>query len=299
MPNSKNRPVPAPATWMHITLLCVLLLMPQGSLQTAAASGEELILGVFPRRSPSEMMEMFGPLAGHLSRELGRPVKLETTPDFPSFWKAVSTRRYHVVHFNQYHYVRAHKEFGYLAVAKNEEGGSDTIAGTLVVRKDSGINNIQDLRGKKIGFGGNEQAMNSYILPSYLLQLAGLRKQDYQTEFALTPPNIALAVFFGQLDAGGTGDIVFEMPFVKDKIDVSQLVYLAKSEPIAHLPWAVRGDLSAAQRQRIQNALVNVKNSPNGERVLKAAVLTNLVSAHDGEYRRTREIILAVTGERY
>lgn len=299
MIGSRFRRPSKPATGGRRAWVLLFVLAQSWITSPAPASGEELIVGIFPRRNPSEVMEMFGPLAGHLSRELGRPVKLETTPDFPSFWEAIAARRYHVVHFNQYHYVRAHKEFGYRVVAKNEEGGRDAIAAVILVRKDSGHKTVQDLRGKKIVFGGNEQAMGAYILPRYLLQQAGLGIKDYQSDFALNPPNVALAVFFRKTDAGGTGDIVFDMPFVKDKVDVSQMMYIAKSEPIAHLPWAVRGDISTAERERIQKALVNVKSTPNADQILKPASLTNLVSAHDREYRRTREIIRAVTGERY
>ncbi len=279
-------------------LLCALV---SGLHATPAspADSTELIVGVFPRRSPSEMVEMFSPLANRLSEELKRPVRLETTPDFGSFWTAVASKRYHLVHYNQYHYVRSRKEAGYQVVAKNEEGGQSTITGVLMVRKDSGLRTIRDLRGKKIVFGGNEQAMGAYILPTYMLRRAGLDKGDYRQEFAINPTNVSLAVFFRQADAGGSGNIVFSMPFVRDKIDVSQMEYLARSEPVAQLPWAVRGDLGPAETARLRQALLNIRHAPNGEQILKAAALTGLVSATDDEYNPVRRIIRTVTGEKY
>lgn len=275
------------------------MLAAAGALPAAPESDGELILGVFPRRNASELVGMFGPLAEHLARELDRPVRLETTPDFDSFWKAVGERRYHIVHYNQYHYVRSHKQQGYRVIAKNEEDGRSTIAGVIVVRRDSGIRRLQDLRNRKIVFGGNEHAMGSYIMPTYMLRRAGLGPGDYRAEFALNPPNVALAVYFRQADAGGSGDIVFNMPFVRDKVDVSQMMNLATSAPMPHLPWAVRADLPAAERDRIQRALLAVRDAPDGPRILRAAVLTDLVAATDGEYDAVREVIFAVNGERY
>lgn len=264
-----------------------------------SAQEDELIVGLLPRRNASEMVEMFGPLAQYLSRQLNRPVKLETTPDFDSFWKAVAAQRYHLVHYNQYHYVRSRKEFGYRVVAKNEESHRSTLASVILVRKDSGIRTLHDLRNKRIVFGGNEQAMSSYIVPAYLLRQAGLGEQDYERAFALNPPNAVLAVFFRQADAAGSGDIVFNMPFIHEKVDVNQMEYLKKSEPIAHLPWAVRSDISAADKTRIQYALIKIRKDPDGHKILKAAMLTNLVVASDDEYDRVREIIRVVTGEQY
>ena len=265
----------------------------------ALPTENELIVGIFPRRSPTELMEAFAPLANYLTQYLGRPVRLETSPDFRSFWEAVSSKRYHLVHYNQYHYLRSHKEFGYKVVAKNEEGGRDHISGVIVIRKDSGIKRIEDLRGKRIIFGGNNQAMGSYIMPTYILRQAGLKKGDYIEEFALNPPNVALAVFFKRADAGGSGNIVFELPFVQDKIDVSKMEYLAHSETIAHLPWAVSGEMPVSERDKIQRALLTTKSAPQGERILKSASLSNLVIATDDEYTLARKMIYEITGEQF
>jgi len=277
-------------------LLCAIV-FPAPALP--AAVNNELVIGIFPRRSPAELMDAFTPLANYLSKALGRPVRLETAPDFRIFWESVASKRYDLVHYNQYHYVRSHKELGYQVIAKNEEIGRDRIAGAIVVRKDSGIKTLADLRGKRIVFGGSNQAMGSYIAPSYLLRQAGLKKGDYIEEFALNPPNVALAVFFKRADAGGSGSIVFELPFVRDKIDVTKLEYIATSEPISHLPWAVRGDMPTEQRDRLQRAMLGVKQSENGENILRSASLTNLVPASDAEYDVSRKMIREITGEQF
>lgn len=282
-----------------VMLLAVAALLVTGFPAAADDYDATLILGVFPRRSPSEMVEMFNPLADYLSKALGRPVKVETTPDFPSFWRAVASQRYHLVHFNQYHYVRSHKEFGYHVIAKNEEAHRSTMAGVIVVRKDAGFQSLADLKGKTIIFGGDRQALMSYIIPTFMLREAGLKPGDYREEFAVNPPNAALTVFFHKADAGGSGDIVFDMPFVRDKVDVSKLMYLKSSERVAQLPWAVRADVPPAERARIQQALLGLKAAAGGSDILKAASLTDIVPATDKEYDYVRQVIRTVTAERY
>jgi phosphonate transport system substrate-binding protein len=279
-----------------IAVVAVLLSVYPGALVTAE---DPLLLGVFPRRNPSEMVEMFTPLAEYLRQTLNRPVKLETTPDFNSFWEAVAAKRYHIVHYNQYHYVRSSRRLGYQLVAMNEEAGKSSIAGIVVARKDSGIRSLLDLRGRTILFGGNKHAMNSYVTPTYLLRQAGLKAGDYQEQFASNPPNVALAVFYKQAIAGGMGDILYDTPFISDKIDTSRLVTLAKSPAVPHLPWAVRGDVPAEVREQIRQVLLGVKQSANGEQILKAAALTNLVAVTDGQFDYVREMIANVMSEQY
>jgi phosphonate transport system substrate-binding protein len=260
---------------------------------------EPLVIGVFPRLNPSEMVERFSPLADYLGQELKRPVKLETTTDFNTFWEAVTAKRYQLVHYNQYHYVRSHKQYNYQIVAMNEEAGKSLSSGVIVVRKDSGLSSLAALRGQKIIFGGNNQAMLAYVAPTYLLRQAGLKPGDYQEEFTSNPPNVALAVFYKQAIAGGIGDIVFDSPFVNDKIDTSKLTILAKSPVVAHLPWAVRSDVPVKLREQIRKALLGVKQSANGDKILKSAGLSNIVSATDGQYDYVREIIANVMAEKY
>ena len=281
----------------YLAAIC-LALASLGTFASAAADAE-FIMGILPRHTPSETAEMYSPLAAYLSRELGSTVKVETTPDFKSFWAAVAAGRYRLVHYNQYHYVRSHKEFGYTVIAKNEELNRSTMGAAIVIRKDSGLKSLADLRGKKIIFGGDRQALMSYIIPTYMLRQAGLNAGDYSEEFAKVPPNVAMAVFFKRADAGGTGDIVFDVPFVREKIDVKQMDTLAKSEPVAYLPWAVRGDVPAAERERLQKLLLGVKTSPDGNKILQSAVLTNLVGAADEEFNFVRSVIKTVTNEQY
>ena len=238
-------------------------------------------------------------MAGYLSRQLNREVKLVTAKDFETFWQGVVEKKYDIVHYNQYHYLKSHKAFGYQVILKNEEFGQDTLAGSITVRKDSGINSVQDLRGKRIAFGGGPKAMISYIVPVYLLQQAGLHKGDYMETFAKNPPNAVFSVYYHQFDAAGAGDKVFELNMVKTQIDVTEMTHLITSEPIAHIPWAVKPDMQEPLRQQIQQALMKLNDTPEGQSILNNAQLTGIHFATDAEYDPHRKIIKAVLGESY
>ena len=264
-----------------------------------ASAEDELVMGVFPRRASAVTEKIFTPLASYLSRYLERPVRLETTHDFVSFWDNVDKQRYDIVHFNQYHYVRSHKTRGYRVILKNEERGRSTIASALFVRKDSGINSIPDLKGRKVVFGGGKTAMMSYITARHLLETGGLYQGDYITTFAINPLRATIAVFYQQASAAGAGDIVMELPRVRQEIDVSELKVLATSQPMAHLPWAVKQDMNQQTQDHIQTILSHAVKSIRGRKALSAARLSTLIIASDSEYDPHRKIILSVLGESY
>lgn len=251
-------------------------------------------MGVFPRLNASETTKRYAPLANYLSEQLGRKVALVTSKDFDSFWNGVTQERYDIVHYNQYHYIRSART--YRVIAHSQEFGKDAVAGALYVRRDSGITEVSQLRGRTIIFGGGKDAMLSYIAPLYLLMQAGLKEGDFRTEIAVNPPNTLLALYHKQADAAGGGDILIDLPVVKNAIDTRELRILAATEPLLFLPWAVKSAMPAKLRVSIQAILVDLDRSEPGREILKAAATTKMGKAADADYDPHRKMTTAVFG---
>ena len=262
---------------------------------SAQAAQDPLVMGIFPRNKATETTTMYTPLANYLSERLGRKVILVTSKDFDSFWKGVMERKYDIVHYNQYHYIQSTQ--AYKVIAHNQEFGKDAVAGALFVRKDSGINELAQLRGRTIIFGGGKDAMLSYIAPRFLLMQAGLKEGDFKTEFAVNPPNAALALYNKQADAAGGGDILIDLPVVKNAVNTQELKLLAATEPLLFLPWAVKRTMPAKLGESIQSLLVELGRSDAGKDILKAAMTTGMGKAEDKDYDRHRKMTIAVFGK--
>ncbi len=258
---------------------------------TAAAKEQPLVLGVFPRRRASSTIELFGPLASYLSQQLGREVKLETAKDFDTFWQNVAARRYDIVHYNQLHYIESHEKYHYDLFAINEEFGSKTISSAIIVRKDSGIRSLQDLKGKKIVFGGDKRAIIAYVINKILLNRAGLKDGDYSEILAKNPPNAIFSVFVKQADAVGVGDNGLKLPIVTSQIKTDEMLVLAQSEPLPSHPWAVKRELDDALKHSIGRILLGLTDTPEGRKILDAAELTAISKAQDADFDVFRHLI--------
>jgi phosphonate transport system substrate-binding protein len=260
----------------------------------------DIKMGIFPRRPVAVTHKAFKPLAEYLSQELGEPVQLVVPKDFPTFWKSVENKEFDLVHFNQYHYIKSHKELGYQVIVANEEFGNRQIAGALSVRKDSSIKSVEDLRGQVILFGGGKKAMGSYIAPTAILKKAGLEEgKDYTARFAKNPPSGVIGVFNKAADAAGSGNVILNVKGVKTKIDVDQMNILAESEPFTHLPWAVTADMASDKAARLQALMSGLKNSPGGASILKSARVTDVYRVSDADFAKVREITQFALGESY
>jgi phosphonate transport system substrate-binding protein len=258
------------------------------------AAQDPLIMGIFPRNKAAETTTRYTPLADYLSERLGRKVVLVTSRDFDSFWTGVTERRYDIVHYNQYHYINSSQS--YRVIAHNQEFGKNAVAGALYVRRDSGITEVSQLRGRTIIFGGGKDAMLSYIAPRFLLMQAGLKERDFKTEFAVNPPNTLLALYNKQADAAGGGDILIDLPAVKNAVNTQELKVLAVTEPLLFLPWAVKNTMPAKLGLSIQSILVDLGRTDAGKKVLNAAETTGFGKAADRDYDPHRRMTHAVFG---
>jgi phosphonate transport system substrate-binding protein len=282
------------------SFLALLLagLLAFGPCSPAIAEGE-LVVGIFPRRPALQTEKMFAPLAKYLGVALDMPVRLEVPPDFLAFWKAVSQGGYQLVHYNPYHYVRSHKEYGYQVVAMNEEYGEREIRSTLWVRKDSNIHSAADLRHQKIVFGGGRKAMVSYIMATDLLRQAGLEDSDYITQFTINPTHALVAVYYHQGVAAGLNLTATRQPLLQSKVDFDEMKPLLVSEPVAMHPWAVSPEVDEQLQRRITTALLYLNDTEQGRAILHQADLTGLAPASDADYDPHRRIIERVLQEHY
>lgn len=259
-----------------------------------------ITMAIFPRRNLAVTRASFKPLSKYLSKQLNANVRLVVPLNFKQFWEGVTKGEYDLVHFNQYHYIVSHKDFGYHVLLTNEEFGRDKIAGALFVRKDSGINTVEDLRGKRILFGGGRKAMGSYIAPLSILKKAGLEPgRDFEEAFSKNPPAAMVNVYRTIFDAAGAGDVVIGLKVVRDKIDTNTMKKLASTEPFTQLPWAVKKDMPPEMALRIQELMTGLEKTEAGMAILKSAKVTAFRPAVDGDFSKVREIVKYTLGEDY
>lgn len=262
-------------------------------------SYKPLTIGIFPRRNIRATYELFSPLGRYLEDVLRQPVRIVTERNFSDFWRGIEEGRYDLVHYNQYHYIVSSLLHGYEVIAMNEEFGEATISGCLMVRKDSGLGSVAELKGRTILFGGGPRAMQSYIAPTWLLRQAGLVQGDYVEKFALNPPNAVISTHQRQSDAAGSGDVAIRLDIVKKSIDVSAMKFLACTPPLPQLPWAVRDTMPEEMKLRIQSAMTALAESGDGRNILHTAKLSGIRQSSDGDYDPDRAMIRDVYGADY
>lgn len=275
-------------TWSCIVMIMLLsFFVALASPDTASA---ELRLGILPRLSAMEMAAMFNPLAEYLAQETGEKVSLVIPKDFAAFQEAFRAGQMDIAFSNPVIYVLLKKEAGAEPIALSSEFKNGTrFRGIIIARKDSGIEKLRDLKGKKLIFVDKDSAAG-FIFQILLLSKAGLdvKKDFIQMPFAKKHDNVTMAVFNKTADAGGIRED--DLDKMKDKVDISQLKIVGYTDYFPNWPVFARSKLSTTTIDKIRTALLKLPpNSANSKAILGAARLTGFVAVSDEDFENLRK----------
>jgi len=271
--------------WMLVSLVTACVSVYYGPRSCFA----EIKFGILPRLSAVELYSMFSPLAEYLTRETGEKVSIVIPRNFDAFKAAVNAGQIDIGFANSLIYVQLKREVELvpLAVAAELKAGIK-FRGIIIARKDSGIENIGYLRGKKMIFVEKDSA-GGHIFQMFLLSKVGL---DAHRDFIILPfakkhDNVVMAVYNRAADAGGLRED--DLALMKDKVDLSQLKIVGFTDYYPNWPLFATSRLGKDSAEKIQAALLKLKpHAANSVRILGRARLTGFAPVQDKDYDQLR-----------
>ncbi|NOU75094.1 phosphate/phosphite/phosphonate ABC transporter substrate-binding protein [Paenibacillus sp. LMG 31458] len=256
----------------------------KASATPAAAAGfvpKELKVQFVPSQNAETLEAKAKPLEKLLGDKLGIPVKVSVSTDYNVVIEAMASKQVDVGFLPPSNYVVAHdnRKAADLLVQATRLGVDDATGqptkdlvdfykSEILVKADSPIKTVADLKGKKMGWQGVTSAAG-YVYPGFVLKKAGVDPVKDVTGVQFQGHDKAvIALLNGQVDAVGVfQDIRTNM--TKDYPDVfKQTRVLSFSDKIPNDTIAVRSDMDAAWKKKITDAFIAIGNDPEGQKVI-------------------------------
>jgi len=150
-----------------------------GSIQPACANQREIRFGSVAMDIPAVMHRRLIPLTRYLSHELGRPVSLKLAKDMPGAIKDVAHGTVDLAYLTPVAYLKSHAMGQTRLVAKTITEGKGSFKLMIVVRADSPITSVADLKGKTFAFGDRAALLQRAVVVGAGIKLASLGKYDF------------------------------------------------------------------------------------------------------------------------
>ena len=211
----------------------------------------------------------YKPLADYLARQLGRPVKLRTVDSWEGLAKSLASGETDMALMGPWGYVLANHQAGAEAVATILYQGKPEYFAIMISGPNSGINKIDDMKGKTFAFG-DKGSTSGYLIPNHEFMLRGIDPDKFFSKVIYTKHQaIETQVTRGELDAGAdynrNRDAMIEQGLIKAAD--SRIIWT--SSPLPNDAFALSKDLARDKifTAKLVNALENIgealKTQPN------------------------------------
>ncbi len=223
-------------------------------LITGFVFGGEINLVVLSSGSPIKEYKRFKALSKYLEKKTGLEVSLKIVGRYKDLLDMYKYQRVDISISCPVVFYKIKSISDVEAVAVVNIDGMVMEAGVLVVKKDSPIKTVKDLKGARITLGSSICASNC-IMPLYILSKNGITYLDVSDMWSSGSDKAAiLAVLAGLADAAGVKE-ESALLFIDKGIKI-----LAKSPYVPRYIVALSKNLSEATRKKIKNALYSLKN---------------------------------------
>lgn len=256
---------------------------------------EVLVIGRVPAENVLRLLKRSQPLIRYLEKELGIRVRFQFATDYEAMIKGMEKKAYDLVLLGPKSYIEGNERAGYYAILKPIRHGKATYRSLIIIRKDSGINALNDLKGKNFCFTDKESA-SGYLYPRVFLLKKGIDpdKDFSKIFFTGTHDGVVLNVYHKNFAAGACFDDARKSTFREEPEKIEELKVLARTPPISNEPFAVRPDLDKKLVEKIAQAFLKLGQSPEGRRILEALYpgsgLEGYARARDSDYDSVREM---------
>ncbi len=266
------------------------------TLPAQAADSDVLRFGVGLYQPDKEKNDAtYRPLAEHLARQLGRPVKLYTVDTWEGLAKSLAAGETDIALMGPWGYVLANHVAGAQAVASIEYDGKPEYFAIMVTHPKSGIRSIADLKGKTFAFG-DKGSTSGYLIPYHHFQKNGIDPERYLGRALNTKHQaIEMQVTRGEIDAGADYNRNRDAMIAEGLIKAKDSVVFWTSDPLPNDAIAVRAELAkdAAFVARLRAALEAVGPELRRTPQLLPPRYTGFVAKDNGFYKPIRDAGLA------
>ena len=255
-------------------------------------------IGYMICNSEKETMERFIPFTTFLSQKLGvrfEPVAIDTV----DFMKEIDSLDF--THTNSLLYINLQRLHGVEVLAAERKGSLGHLSrGVIVVRQDSGIEKVADLKGKTMVFGPM-LAPTGFMSQVDVLQQNGIDPEEDLAFYAIPAGSfkhekVIYGVLFGKYDAGSLPLDDIETMAADGRIDMADFKIITAGPDIPYCNFGVTQKIDRAFAEHFKKVVLSITEQDtveiNGEvvKVLDRALVQGYRDITDTEFDSVREM---------
>ena len=274
-----------------VCMLCIVVKLYAGEAREAVR------IAILPCSDAVRTFKKFSPLATYLNQETGFDIKIVVPKDYAGFEQAIKTANIHFAFQGPHTYVRLSKWYNKDALIKAiASDGTTSQSGVFIARKDSGINKVENLRGKSVMFGPILSA-TKWLAAKLLLEEKGIDIDEDLLVYSNGGccEDITFYVYLKYFDAGVVCDHFMERHLDKqDELGIvgKQIAIIGKTISVPTRVFTAGENVGNDIVTTVNQALLRLDiNEPAHKKILYDAELYGFQESKDEDYDYIRMLI--------
>jgi phosphonate transport system substrate-binding protein len=254
-----------------------------------AASGVEYLFAVHPLHNPKRLFEVYQPVVD-LINEAAAPafhLKLETSRDYAAFERKLAARKFHFAVPNPYQTLSCEAR-GYRIVGKM--GNDQRFRGIIIVRRDSSLQDVADLKGAPISFPA-PTALAATMMPRMYLYQHGLGASDINARYVGSQESAIMNVLLGKTLAAGTWPPPWEALLRRRPELAQELMVKWETEPLINNGLVARSDTPEAHVRMLEAVVFRLHDHERGRAILEAMEIGRFDTADTRTFEPVRRFM--------
>jgi phosphonate transport system substrate-binding protein len=274
---------------MFAVLLCTIfsLLVQSGY---AEPSQKTIKVTIIPHRSNLGNEELYSRFFAEMEKETGLNFVWIGSKSYDDVILKIKNGVADIGYVGPFAYVDAQDSFGVKLICRSlNDEGLEFYSSMIVTRTDSGIERLEDLKGKTFSFT-DPKSTSGYLFPLAQLLKAGITIADFSdVKYLKRHANTLLAVHKGHVDAGATSYTAIK----KVDVNMDDIRILWKSEPIYRGPWIAGANLPEETFSVIKAAMLKIgePGRPGSDAIFEELTTRGFIDAKDSDYDNVREVV--------
>ena len=257
---------------------------------TSLCADNVLRVSAIPDEAPTELVRKFAPLGQYLEKELGMKVEWTPVTDYAAVVEALAAKKIDLAWLGGFTFVQARLRTGN-AIPIVQRAEDEKFTSKFITSVNSGINKLEDLKGRTFAFGSVSSTSGS-LMPRYFLLQHGLNPERDFKRVAYSGAHDATAAWVasGKAEAGVLNASVWEKLVESGKADTQQVKVFWATPPYYDYNWTVRGDLDPALVKKLTQAFLKLDpNNPEHKEIMALQRASRFIPTQAENYKNTEQ----------
>ncbi len=263
--------------------------VPEYSTSPLVLQKTVYIFGVHPLHNPTHLFKVYQPMIKYINARLeDSELRLEASRNYAAYDKKLFSGYFDFSLPNPYQTVTAVKN-GYKIFGKM--GDDENFRGIILVRKDSSVKEVNDLKGKTVSYPA-PTALAATMMPQWFLYQNGLDiNNDIVNSYVGSQESSIMNVYLGKSMAAATWPPPW-LAFMKERPEIAKdLIVKWQTSALPNNGLVVRADVPQDLVDKVSEIIFNLHTHEKGREILKAMELSRYERATNRGYDPVRKFL--------